>query len=146
MLFKICCKDINVLSPVEVATLLSRLSWSDSESDSSIQKELHKRYVNVQPGQHPSMMLAFVWLNDELLGWVGTRYWPEKFKGNPVIAQTVECFVDEKYRRRGIARLGLQALISAGFIDRSRVVSVYDAAVVKLAEQCGCKIVILCDT
>lgn len=145
MLFKIYCKDINTLAPAEVSAIMSRLSWPDSNSDSSIQKELDKRYVHIQPGQKPSMMLAFVWLNEELVGWVGTRYWPEKFKGNPIIAQTVECFVDENYRRRGIARLGLQALISAGFIDRTRPVSVYAAEVIKLAEQCGCKIVLFCD-
>ena len=144
MIFNICCKDINHLSPVEVAAILTRLSWPESGSDSSIQKELIKRYVTVSPGLKPAMTLALIWINDELVGWVGTRPWPEKFKGNPIMAQTVECYVDEKHRRKGIGRIGLQTLIAAGFVDRSRPVSVYAPEVIKLAEQCGCAIVIYC--
>lgn len=146
MEFNIEIKDINRLAVTDVTAIMSRLSWPDSGSSSSMQKELSRRYFNPQPGQKPSMMIALVRLNDELIGWVGTRVWPEKFKGNPIMAQTVECFVDEKYRRKGIARLGLQALISAGFIDRSRPVSVYATEVVKLAESCGCRIVIYCES
>jgi hypothetical protein len=146
MEFSVVIKDINRLAVEDVTAIMSRLSWPDSGSNSSIQKELHKRYLVAEPGQKPSMMLAFVRLNGALIGWVGTRPWPEKFKGNPIIAQTVECFVDENYRRKGIARLGLQALISAGFIDKSRPVSVYAAEVVPLAESCGCKIVIYCES
>jgi hypothetical protein len=146
MIFKICCKDINNLTTTEVTTIMSRLSWPDSGSDSSIQKELIKRYVTVTPGLKPAMTLALIWINDELVGWVGTRPWPEKFKGNPIMAQTVECFVDENHRRKGIGRIGLQALIAAGFVNRLRPVSVYAPEVIKLAEQCGCAIVIYCDS
>lgn len=146
MIFKICCKDINSLTTIEVATIMSRLSWQDSGSDSSIQKELIKRYMTPAPGLKPAMTLALIWLNDELVGWVGTRPWPEKFKGNPIIAQTVECFVDEPHRRKGLGRMGLQALIAAGFVDRTRPVSVYASEVIKMAEKCGCQIVLFCDT
>lgn len=145
MIFKICCKDINRLAVEEVTAIMTRLSWHDSSSDSSIQKELIKRYMTPTLGLKPAMTLALIWLNDELVGWVGSRPWPEKFKGNPIMAQTVECFVDEKHRRKGLARMGLQALIAAGFVDRTRPVSVYENNVVKLAQQCGCAIVLYCD-
>jgi hypothetical protein len=138
-------KDINELGPVDVAAIMTRLSWPDSGSDSSIQKELDKRYVNIQPGPHPEMALAIIWFDDVLVGWVGTRLWPEKFKGSPIMAQTVECFVDAAWRRKGIARLGLQALIAAGRIRRDEPISVYAPNVIKLAEQCGCAIVLFCD-
>lgn len=138
-------KDINRLGLVDVTAIMTRLSWPDSGSDSSIQKELDKRYLNIQPGPHPEMAMALVWVDDTLTGWVGSRPWPEKFKGRPVTAQTVECFVDPEYRRRGIAKLGLQALITAGFVKRDQIVSVYSPDVIKLAEQCGCKIVVYCE-
>lgn len=138
-------KDINQLGLIDVTAILTRLSWDDSGSDSSIQKELDKRYVSVQPGPHPEMTLALIWFDETLVGWVGSRPWPEKFKGRPVTAQTVECFVDPAYRRRGVARLGLQALIAVGAVVRNKIVSVYSSDVIKLAQQCGCKIVIYCD-
>lgn len=138
-------KDINALTPEEVAVIAERLSWPDSGSDSSLRKELDKRYLNPQPGPHPEMALALVWLDKTLVGWVGTRLWPEKFKGDPILAQTIECFVAPQHRRRGLASIGLHALISASRIDRTKPVAVYETNVVKLAEQCGCKIVLLCE-
>jgi GNAT superfamily N-acetyltransferase len=145
MEFVIKIKDINKLALIDVTALMSRLSWPDSGSSSSIQKELHKRYGEPEPGPHPEMALALVWLDDVLAGWVGTRPWPEKFKGRQTIVQTVECFVDPDYRRRGIAKLGLTALIAAGHIDRNKVVAVYAHDVIKLASKCGCNVVTYCD-
>lgn len=139
-------KDINELGLIDVTAIMTRLSWPDSGSDSSIQKELDKRYIHVEPGPHPKMRLALIWLDDTLVGWVGTRPWPEKFKGDPVMAQTIECFVAPDYRRRGFSRLGLQALLSAGFIDRDAPVSVYAPEVVETARSCGCRTVLLCST
>lgn len=142
--FNIYIKDINKLSPVDVVAIKTRLSWPNSGSSSSIQVELDKRYFNATPEAHPEMAIALIWADDVLVGWVGTRPWPEKFKGDPVTAQTIECFVDPEYRRRGIARLGLQALITAGAIKRDQLVSVYSPDVIKLAQQCGCATVIYC--
>lgn len=146
MRFVIAVKDINKLSPIEVIGIYTRLSWPDSGSDSSIQKELHKRYINVQPIAHPEMAMALIWVDEVLAGWVGSRPWPEKFKGDPITAQTVECFVAPEFRRKGVAKLGLQALIAAGKINRNEIVSVYAPEVVKLVESCGCKTVIYCET
>lgn len=139
-------KDINELNPIEVAAIMTRLSWSDSGSDSSIQKELDKRYINIEPGPHAKMTLAMIWYNEMFVAWVGTRLWPEKFKGDPVMAQTVECFTDAEVRRHGFGRLGLQALIVAGHIDRAAPVAVYAPAVVGMASSCGCKIVLFCES
>jgi len=146
MEFLIRIKDINALGPIDVAAIMNRLSWPNSGNSSSIQKELDKRYLNIQPGPHPEMAIALIWVDETLAGWVGTRPWPEKFKGRPVTAQTVECFVDPGFRRNGIAKLGLQALITAGKLNKTEIVSVYAPEVIKLAEQCGCKVVIYCET
>lgn len=147
MEFVIKVKDINSLGLVDVTAIMTRLSWPDSGSDSSIQKELNKRYFHVNHDQpHPEMAMALVWVDETLAGWVGTRPWPEKFKGRPVTAQTCECFVDPAFRRKGIAKLGLHALIAAGKLDREKIVSVYAPEVVALAQQCGCKVVIYCET
>jgi GNAT superfamily N-acetyltransferase len=145
MEFRIFIKDINKLGVIDVSAIYTRLSWPDSKSDSSIQKELDLRYLTQAPGPHPEMAIALVWFNGTLAGWVGTRLWPEKFKGETIEAQTVECFVDPEYRRRGFASLGLQALITAGAINRDKPVSVYAAAAVNVAKQCGCKTVLLCE-
>lgn len=146
MNFEIRIKDINKLALTEITAIYTRLSWPESGSSSSIRKELEKRYIHPEPGPHPAMTLAMVWENGTFAAWVGTRPWPEKFKGEPVTAQTVECFTAPEYRRKGLARLGLQALIAAGLLDRDRIVSVYAPEVVRLAERCGCKIVIYCET
>lgn len=146
MEFVIKIKDINRLGLVDVAAIMTRLSWPNSGSDSSIQKELDKRYLNIQPGPHPEMAIALIWVDETLAGWVGSRPWLEKFKGREVTAQTVECFVDPAYRRKGIAKLGLLTLISAGFVDKNEIVSVYAPEAVHLAKQCGCNIVIYCET
>jgi hypothetical protein len=139
-------KDINQLRPVDVAAICSRLSWPDSGSASSIQKELDKRYLNPQPGPHPNMAIAFVWLKGVLVGWVGTRPWREHVKDTFVAVQTVECFVDPAFRRRGFARLGLQALISTGYLDKEKLVAGYADDVLPLATSCGCRNVILGDS
>jgi len=139
-------KDINELGLIDVTAIMTRLSWSDSGSDSSIQKELDKRYIHIQPGPHPKMRLALIWVDDTLVAWVGTRLWPERFKGDPIMAQTIECFTAPEARRHGYARLGLQALISTGFIDREQPVSVYAPEVIGTARSCGCKTVLLCDS
>jgi GNAT superfamily N-acetyltransferase len=146
MNLRILIKDINTLADNEVVNIMLRLSWPDSGSSSSIQKELDKRYLDVQPGPHPEMAIALIWVEETLVGWVGTRPWPEKFKGRPVTAQTIECFVDPDFRRRGIAKLGLQALITAEKLNKMEIVSVYAPEIIKLAEQCGCKVVIYCET
>lgn len=145
MQFVIKIKDINKLAPLEVVGIYTRLSWPDSGSTSSIQKELHKRYMDVEHVRHPEMAIALIWVDSVLAGWVGTRPWPEKFKGNPVTAQTVECFVAPEFRRRGLAKLGLQALITGGKINRNDFVAVYAPEVVPIAEQCGCRIVLFCE-
>lgn len=140
-------KDINKLGLVDVTAIMTRLSWPDSGSDSSIQKELNRRYFHVNHEQpHPEMAMALIWVDETLAGWVGSRPWPEKFKGEIVTAQTIECFVDPEYRRRGIAKLGLLALIAAGAVDKTKIVSVYAPEAVHLARQCGCEVVIYCET
>jgi len=143
--FRIRIKDINKLSPIDVTAIYTRLSWPNSGSDSSIRKELEKRYIAPKPGAHPEMTLALVWCDDVLVGWVGTRPWEEKFKGETITVQTVECFVDQEYRRRGFASLGMQALITAGAIARARPVAVYAVEAVNVAKQAGCQTVLLCE-
>ena len=143
--FEIKIRDINKLGLIDVTDIYSRLSWPDSESTSSIQRELEKRYFNPTPGPHPPMAIALIWHNELLVAWVGTRLWPERFKGEPITAQTIECFTEPEMRQRGYAMLGLQALITAGVLNKEKPVAVYHKNVVKIAERCGCKIVLLCD-
>ena len=143
--FRILVKDINALGPIDVTAIYTRLSWPDSKSDSSIRKELEARYIDPVPGPHEKMAMALVWCNRMLIGWVGTRAWFEKFKGDRIPVQTIECFVEPEMRQRGYAMLGLQALLTAGRIDRDKPVAVYAKNVVKIAERCGCKTVLLCD-
>jgi hypothetical protein len=143
--FRILIKDINKLGLVDVTAIYTRLSWPDSKSDSSIQKELDKRYLTPQPGPHPDMAIALIWYNELLVGWVGTRPWHEKFKGDTINVQTIECFIDPDCRQRGFARLGLQALITAGALKRNKPVSVYAPEVVSIAKNCGCSTVLLCE-
>ena len=145
MEFRIFIKDINKLGVIDVSAIYTRLSRPDSPASDSIQKELDLRYMSQTPGPHPEMAIALIWFNGTLAGWVGTRKLPEKFKGETVEAQTIECFVDPEYRRRGFASMGLQALITAGALNRDAPVAVYRPAAVNVAKQCGCKTVLLCE-
>ena len=142
--FLIKIRDINKLNLLDVTAIYSRLSWPDSDSSSSIQKELAKRYLTPSPGPHPEMALALIWHNSLLVAWVGSRPWPERFKGEKITAQTIECFTEPEMRQRGYAMLGLQALLTGGFINREQPVAVYSKSAVKIAERCGFKIVLLC--
>jgi hypothetical protein len=143
--FRIIIKDINALGTIDVTAIYTRLSWPDSQSDSSIRKELDKRYVKPEPGPHPHMAMAIIWCNEMLVGWVGTRPWPEKLENETITVQTVECFVDPECRKQGFARLGLQALITAGKIKIDKPVAVYAVEAVSVAKQCGCKTVLFCE-
>lgn len=137
--FEITIKDINALSATEVAAIHTRLS----SPGRNMRSELEKRYITPQPGDHETIMIAAVLFNSLFVSWVGTRAVIADIAGASVAAQSVECFTDSELRQRGFALLGLQALISAGFIDRDKPVVVYREAAIRLADRCGCKIVIL---
>ena len=145
MNFEIRIKDINLLSPTEMTAIYNGLCSRESNTPHSMRPELERRYIKPTAGPHAPMPLAMVWRNGMFVSWVGTRSWPEKFKGEKVVAQTIECFTAHEYRRNGLARLGLQALISAGVLNRDGLVAVYAPEVAPLARQCGCKTVILCE-
>ena len=137
--FEITIKDINALGATEVSAIYTRLS----SPGRNMRSELEKRYIAPQPGNHETIMIATVLFNSLFVSWVGTRAVVADVAGNSVAAQSVECFTDNELRQRGFALLGLQALISAGFIDRDKPVVVYREAATRLADRCGCKIVIL---
>lgn len=138
-------KDINTLDISEVAHIYDKVSRDNSYSDTSIRKELEKRYIDIQQGKHPEMAMALIWFGERLIGWVGTRPYKEKVDNKFVAVQTIECFVDSEHRRKGIAKLGLQALITTQKINRSKLVSVYRQNVIGLAKQCGCSNVVYCE-
>ena len=140
--FKIHIRDINKLHLIDVTAMYSRLSTPGY----NMQEELTKRYITPEPGPHEAMNLAMIWHNDIFVAWVGTRRFVEKYKGRLAIVQTIECFTDPEYRRRGFCALGLHALITAGLLDCRRPVSVYRPNVVKIAERCGCRCVLLCES
>lgn len=141
MNFSITIKTIAELTHAEVLEIYHRLSAPGR----NMRHELRKRHVHPEPGPHEQITLALVHQNGFFVAWVGTRAYTEKFKGRPIAVQTVECFTDTELRRRGLAQLGLQSLISAGLIDRAKPVAVYRQPAVKLAERCGCQTVILCE-
>lgn len=138
--YRIQIKDINALSPAEINQMYTRLS----RPGRNMRQELRNRYIEPKTGIHESIMLALIWHNDLFVAWVGTRAFKEKFKGDLIQVQTIECFTDVEVRRRGFAQLGLQSLITAGIINVDAPVAVYNPSVVKIAERCGCKTVVLC--
>lgn len=139
--FYVRVKNINALAIVDVTAMYSRLS----NPGRNMRKELEMRYLSPQPGPHESIELALVWFGETFVAWVGTRAVTARLSGRTVDAQSIECFTDHDHRKRGFAAMGLQALISAGLIDRSKPVAVYRRSAFKVAERCGCKIIILCD-
>jgi|688.fasta_scaffold179916_3 hypothetical protein len=146
MNFNIVVKDINKLKTDEVSAIWLRLSHEEpSRLNDNMRCELHRRYHVPEPEPQKSIQLALVWFNYLLSAWVATRPWKEKFKGEEIDVQTVECFTDPELRNRGLAMLGLQALISAGVVDRNKPIAVYSKPAERLAARCGCTFVILCD-
>lgn len=139
-------RDLSKLKPAEVSDICERLSWplEDALPD-SMRPEIIRRHIEPEPGPHTPITMALVYHNNYLVAWVATRPFHEKFKGEIIAVQTIECFTDRELRQRGFAQIGLNALISAGQIARDKPVSVYHASVVKIAERCGFKCVILCN-
>lgn len=145
--FEISIRDVSHLTPVEVREIRQRLSWSLEDAlPDSMQPEINKRHGVGVSGPHPPIIMAVVYYNGYLVAWVATRPWFEKFKGELVPVQTIECFTDPELRQRGFAQLGLQALLSAGHINRKKPVSVYHKSVMTIAERCGFNCIILCNS
>jgi hypothetical protein len=140
--FKIHIRDINELRLIDVTAMYIRLS----NPGYNMQSELTMRYLKPTLGPQEAMTIAMIWHNETFVAWVGTRRFVERYKGKLVNVQTIECFTDQEYRRRGFCSLGVQALITSNLLDCSRPVAVYRANVVKIAERCGCKCVLLCDS
>lgn len=144
--FEISIRDINNLTPAEVREIRQRLSWSLADAlPDSMQPEINRRHGAGITGPHPPIVMAVVYYNGYFVAWVATRPWFEKFKGELIPVQTIECFTDPELRQRGFAQLGLQALLSSGHINRKNPVAVYHKSVVKIAERSGCSCIILCN-
>lgn len=67
--------------------------------------------------------------NAQPIGWVATHVW----RGQ----QTIEGFTHKDYRRRGIARIGVQMLLACHHLDKREPVSVFAPECVELAYSVG---------
>jgi len=83
-----------------------------------------RRHRTVTP-----VSIAYDGDNAQPVGWVATHFW----RG----LQTIEGFTHPDYRRRGIARIGVQLLLACYHLDKREPVSVFAPECVELAYSCG---------
>lgn len=63
------------------------------------------------------------------IGWVCTHIWRD--------TQTIEGWIDESFRRRGLASAGVQLLLACGHLVASETVAVFSPDCVPLAKSLG---------
>jgi hypothetical protein len=72
----------------------------------------------------------------EIVGWARTETW----EGN----ETLEAFVHQQYRRRGIARLCAAGLVASNAFDGGRSVAVFRESMLHLARRVGLEPILFC--
>lgn len=112
------------LSVSERRFMVDHLTWEGSD----FQKALI--------AGNPSGSIAICLDMGEIVGWART----EKWEGN----ETLEAFVHQQYRRRGIASLCAAGLVASNAFDGGRSVAVFRESMLHLARRVGLEPILFC--
>lgn len=95
----------------------------------------------LQSGVGPAWrgLIATVRIEGELVGWCRTEEWIEgdDGAGGNILWETLEAFVSEEYRGRGIAAVAARALYADHFHDTDATVAVFSPAMMLVARAAG---------
>lgn len=111
---------LDALSNRDLNAVIHRLTHEGSEFNQEASEVLSGRASSSTP-------MALCHLEGVLVGWACSHVWRDM--------QTLEQFVDVRYRRRGIASTLTVAMSSYGVIDRNQPVAVFSEATADIARR-----------
>ena len=117
---------LDALDQRDLWAIRTRLTRPGSEFQAEVAAVLDGERSSCTP-------VAVCHLDGGLIGWACSHVWRE--------TQTLEQYVDEQYRRSGIALALSAALVARGTIDRNRPVSVFSPATSVIVRKIGALIV-----
>jgi hypothetical protein len=125
---QITLTTVDGLDPRDMVAITTRLTKPESE----FQQEVS----GVLAGESSSCTPLAVWHSDgAMVGWSCSHVW----RG----MQTLEQFVDDRYRNTGKATALTQFLFSCGVINAGKVVAVFSPYTADIARKLGCAEVVL---
>jgi hypothetical protein len=119
---------IDGLEPRDMLAIRSRLTKPDSEFQAEVSAALE--------GEASSCTPVAVWHSDgAMVAWACSHVW----RG----MQTLEQYVEERYRNTGKATTLASFLMSCGVIDAAKPLAVFSPATAGIASKLGCADVVL---
>jgi GNAT superfamily N-acetyltransferase len=112
------------LEPRDLLAIRSRLTRPGSEFSSEVADVFAGEASSITP-------IAVCHVDGGLVGWACSHNWQDM--------QTLEQYVDERWRRRGIASALSQTLMAHRAIDRAKPLAVFNEATESIARRMGCK-------
>lgn len=112
------------LEPRDLLAIRSRLTRHGSEFSAEVADVFAGEASSITP-------IAVCHVDAGLVGWACSHHWQDM--------QTLEQWVDERHRRRGIATALSAALMAHGSIDRADPLAVFSESTESIAKRIGCK-------
>jgi GNAT superfamily N-acetyltransferase len=112
------------LEPRDLLAIRSRLTRHGSEFLAEVSEVFAGEASSITP-------IAVCHVDGGLVGWACSHNWQDM--------QTLEQWVDERHRRRGIATALSAALLAHGSIDRADPLAVFSESTEAIAKRIGCK-------
>lgn len=112
------------LEPRDLLAIRSRLTRPGSEFSAEVADVFAGEASSITP-------IAVCHVDGGLVGWACSHHWQDM--------QTLEQYVDELWRRRGIASALSAALLAHGSIDRADPLAVFSESTEIIAKRLGCQ-------
>lgn len=117
---QITVTTIDGLDPRDMLAIRYRLTKPGSEFQSEVSGVLEGESSSCTP-------IAVCHVDGSLVGWACSHVWQDQ--------QTIEQYVDERHRRRGIAMALSSAAVAHGIVDRDKPVAVFSPATEAIARK-----------
>lgn len=117
---QITVTTIDGLDPRDMLAIRYRLTKPGSECQAEVSGVLEGESSSCTP-------IAVCHVDGSLVGWACSHVWQDQ--------QTLEQYVDERHRRRGVAAALSASLVVHGVVDRERPVAVFSPATQSIARK-----------
>lgn len=110
---------VNNLSDIDAKAISASLTWAGSEFQTEV--------MNKESSETPIAVVKDG--PDRVVAWAASHVWEKH--------QTLECFTNPDYRRRGLARAAATLLLANGILDASLPIAVFSPECLRLAASIG---------